>query len=319
MLFYGPPGTGKTSTILALANQLFGPDLAKSRVLELNASDERGISIVREKIKNFARAAVSNPTAAQRAKYPCPPYKLIILDEADSMTQDAQSALRRTMETYSRITRFCLICNYVTRIIDPLASRCSKFRFKPLETGNAFVRLQEICKAEGVRYEDGVIESVLLAADGDLRKAITLLQSAAKLHGSTADDEIVKEDNVMEVDDEASKTVTVRSIEEISGRVPDSVINSLVQAAIPTPRISENFSTLQKAVENVILDGWSAMQLVLQIHDTLVFSDDFDGRAKNMIVAAISETDKRLLDGSDEHITVLDLLVKVSGILRKSN
>lgn len=117
MLFYGPPGTGKTSTILALARQLFGPDLFKSRVLELNASDERGISVVREKIKTFARETPRhNPGVASDGKeYPCPPYKLIILDEADSMTQDAQSALRRIMETYSRITRFCLVCNYVTR------------------------------------------------------------------------------------------------------------------------------------------------------------------------------------------------------------
>ncbi|TVY32868.1 Replication factor C subunit, partial [Lachnellula occidentalis] len=158
MLFYGPPGTGKTSTILALAKELYGPDLVKSRVLELNASDERGISIVREKVKDFARMQLSNPSAAYRAQYPCPPYKIIILDEADSMTQDAQSALRRTMETYSKITRFCLICNYVTRIIDPLASRCSKFRFKSLDQGNAARRVEEIAVKEGVALEDGAVE-----------------------------------------------------------------------------------------------------------------------------------------------------------------
>lgn len=134
MLFYGPPGTGKTSTILALSRQLFGydlypfyfkqyaywnyvsPDNFKNRVLELNASDERGISIVREKIKNFARQTPRAQAVASDGKtYPCPPYKIIILDEADSMTQDAQGALRRIMETYARITRFCLVCNYVTR------------------------------------------------------------------------------------------------------------------------------------------------------------------------------------------------------------
>jgi replication factor C subunit 2/4 len=136
MLFYGPPGTGKTSTILALARQLFGrviilvfhclhltsvhsPDNFRSRVLELNASDERGISIVREKVKNFARQTPRAQAVASDGKeYPCPPYKIIILDEADSMTQDAQAALRRIMETYARITRFCLICNYVTRSAD---------------------------------------------------------------------------------------------------------------------------------------------------------------------------------------------------------
>src|SRR5437762_10702122 len=114
MLFYGPPGTGKTSTILALAKELYGPELIKTRVLELNASDERGISIVRQKVKDFARMQLSHPpSAAYRERFPCPPYKIIVLDEADSMTQDAQSALRRTMETYSKITRFCLVCNYV--------------------------------------------------------------------------------------------------------------------------------------------------------------------------------------------------------------
>lgn len=136
MLFYGPPGTGKTSTILALSRQLFGcvfspahynisthlydrPDNFRNRVLELNASDERGISIVREKIKNFARQTPRAQTVASDGKtYPCPPYKIIILDEADSMTQDAQGALRRIMETYARITRFCLVCNYVTRCVN---------------------------------------------------------------------------------------------------------------------------------------------------------------------------------------------------------
>ena len=174
MLFYGPPGTGKTSTILALAKQLYGPDLIKSRVLELNASDERGISIVRAKVKDFARQQLSTaPTynvmtdnkdgadgeakmVRYRDKYPCPPFKIIVLDEADSMTQDAQSALRRTMETYSKMTRFCLVCNYVTRIIDPLASRCSKFRFKSLDQTNAVERVEAIARLEGVKMDEGV-------------------------------------------------------------------------------------------------------------------------------------------------------------------
>jgi len=138
MLFYGPPGTGKTSTILALSRQLFGcvlccflwscvlfdfrlfssPDNFRDRVLELNASDERGISIVREKIKGFARQTPrAQKAASDGISYPCPPYKIVILDEADSMTQDAQGSLRRIMETYARITRFCLVCNYVTRSV----------------------------------------------------------------------------------------------------------------------------------------------------------------------------------------------------------
>lgn len=186
MLFYGPPGTGKTSTILALAKELYGPNLYKSRVLELNASDERGISIVREKIKNFARLTISNPTKEDLQNYPCPPYKIIILDEADSMTNDAQSALRRTMENYAGITRFVLICNYITRIIDPITSRCSKFRFKLLNNENAQLRLKYIGQQENLRFESEnnehqVIQELLKISGGDLRKAITYLQSAAKL------------------------------------------------------------------------------------------------------------------------------------------
>ena len=266
MLFYGPPGTGKTSTVLALAKELYGPDLIKTRVLELNASDERGISIVRDKVKNFARMQLSNPpSAAYRKLYPCPPYKIIILDEADSMTQDAQSALRRTMETYSKITRFCLICNYVTRIIDPLASRCSKFRFKSLDQGGAIRRVEEIAVKEGVVLEEGAVKTLIKCSEGDLRKAITFLQSAARLVGAVGlEDEGADK---MDVDGKEVKAVTIKSIEEIAGVIPDDTIAQLVKAMQPAAN-GVVYDRVSKVVTDMVADGWSATQLITQVTNT---------------------------------------------------
>lgn len=263
MLFYGPPGTGKTSTILALAKELYGPEMIKSRVLELNASDERGISIVREKVKDFARMQLTNPPAGYKTRYPCPPFKIIVLDEADSMTQDAQSALRRTMETYSKITRFCLICNYVTRIIDPLASRCSKFRFKSLDQGNAKKRLEEIAEKEGVAMEPGAVEALIKSSEGDLRKAITFLQSAARLVGAIEKEDGDGDDvDKMDVDD--VRPVTVKIIEEIAGVIPGRTIESLQQAMQPRSA-GATYQAIAKVVEDMVADGWSATQVISQV------------------------------------------------------
>ncbi|KAL2018868.1 hypothetical protein VTK56DRAFT_293 [Thermocarpiscus australiensis] len=318
MLFYGPPGTGKTSTILALAKELYGPELMKSRVLELNASDERGISIVREKVKDFARTQLTNPPAGYRARYPCPPFKIIILDEADSMTQDAQSALRRTMETYSKITRFCLICNYVTRIIDPLASRCSKFRFKSLDQGNARKRLEEIAKLEGVRVEDSAVDALIRCSDGDLRKAITFLQSAARLVGATnaqshseGDSEDGEDGEKMDVD---KKLVTAKIVEDIAGVIPDDTIQKLVKAMRPRAA-GETYQAIAKVVEEMVADGWSAGQAITQLHQAVVYDETIPDVQKNKIVMVFSEIDKRLVDGADEHLSILDLALRISGIM----
>ncbi|KAI9830773.1 MAG: hypothetical protein M1826_004406 [Phylliscum demangeonii] len=350
MLFYGPPGTGKTSTVLALAKELFGPQLFKSRVLELNASDERGISIVRVKVKDFARMQLTKPpSASYTTKYPCPPYKIIILDEADSMTQDAQSALRRTMETYSRITRFCLICNYVTRIIDPLASRCSKFRFKSLDQANARARLAQIAEREGVPLAEGALDALIRCSDGDLRKAITFLQSGARLvgagtgvsmgtgtgtgaaradapkarksGGSAAAAAAAAADDAMDIDEDLvsgghGAAVTPQIVEEIAGVIPRAVIDRLVQAMQPrAPQQGAVYEAVAAVVTDMVADGWSASQVVSQLYQDVVYSETIPDRQKNRIVLVFSEVDKRLADGADEHLEILDLALRISGIL----
>jgi replication factor C subunit 2/4 len=329
MLFYGPPGTGKTSTVLALAKELYGPDMIKSRVLELNASDERGISIVREKVKNFARMQLTNPAPGYKDKYPCPPFKIIILDEADSMTQDAQSALRRTMETYSKITRFCLICNYVTRIIDPLASRCSKFRFKSLDQSNAKKRLEEIAEKEGVQLEAGAVDALIKCSEGDLRKAITFLQSAARLVSANAPDKEAEGDEVMDVD---KKAVTIKIVEDIAGVIPDTTIDDLVKSIRPK-KSGSSYQSISDVVEQLVADGWSAGQVVNQVslvphvtelaandpqlYQALTYDETIPDAQKNKIVLVFSEVDKRLVDGADEHLSILDLSVRISTIMAK--
>ncbi|WLF81316.1 Subunit of heteropentameric Replication factor C (RF-C) [Lodderomyces elongisporus] len=332
MLFYGPPGTGKTSTILALAKQLYGPNLYKSRVLELNASDERGISIVRQKIKNFAKLTVSNPTEDDLRNYPCPPYKIIILDEADSMTNDAQSALRRTMETYANITRFALVCNYITRIIDPLASRCSKFRFKLLNNENSLNRLKYIAKEENLHLDengapDEVLNEVLRISNGDMRKAITYLQSASKLSSSLQLENCkndMNEDNKGEStpssrkgdekdDEEEEKDkglITKASIRETAGILPDTLILQMVESIK-----QKNEGILINLVNDIISSGWSVQQLIDQLHDQLVWDDTIDSLKKNQIALTLFDTDKKLNLGTDEHIQLLNLVLQVSGIV----
>ncbi|KAI0817482.1 replication factor C subunit 2 [Xylaria sp. FL0064] len=334
MLFYGPPGTGKTSTILALAKELYGPEMIRARVLELNASDERGISIVREKVKDFARMQLTNPPPGYRDRYPCPPFKIIILDEADSMTQDAQSALRRTMETYSKITRFCLICNYVTRIIDPLASRCSKFRFKSLDQGNTRKRLEEIAEKEGVKLEDGAVDALIRCSEGDLRKAITFLQSAARLVGAVEKGEDDGADKMDVDDDDAAKVVSVPVIEDIAGVIPGSTIERL-QKAMQPKSAGATYQAIAKVVEEMVADGWSAGQVItqvwlihsklplldralivpLQLYQAVINNELIPDLPKNKITLVFSEVDKRLVDGADEHLSILDLALRISNIL----
>lgn len=294
LLFYGPAGTGKTSVILAAARELFGADFRKTgRVLELNASDERGISVVREKIKMFAQGAVGKNGGIGRN---LPSFKLIILDEADSMTSDAQSCLRRMIEKYSKVTRFCLLCNYVSRIISPIASRCAKFRFQPLDSCAIRSRLVVIAEKENMgKLKDEMFDTILEASEGDMRKAINLLQSAA----------IVA--NQMDNDTE----FIVNQIVEMAGMVLPSVLDALWAA------IRGNvFNQLSKAVDNLVYSGYPTLTLLKQmLKEVLVSSNDkLSDSKKSKICIKFAVTDKKILDGANEALQLLDVSSNIMSI-----
>ncbi|KAK0404201.1 hypothetical protein QR680_017338 [Steinernema hermaphroditum] len=235
LLFYGPPGTGKTSAAVALCNQLYKTKEAyNDRVLEMNASDERGINIVRQRIKQFAQQAVSAKVAGK----PCAAYKIVILDEADAMTTAAQAALRRTMESESSTTRFFLICNYISRIIDPLTSRCAKFRFKALPVDNQIERLSFICEEENVVASREALTQLVQLTEGDLRKSINYLQSMSQ-RGELRPEVIL----------------------DMANYVPDEVVYGFVTACR-----SMSSRVVQSNVDNFMLNGYSVYQLIRQLY-----------------------------------------------------
>ncbi|KAG6452826.1 replication factor C subunit 5 [Manduca sexta] len=180
LLFYGPPGTGKTSTILACAKQMYTPQQFNSMVLELNASDDRGIGIVRGQILSFA---------STRTIFKAGP-KLIILDEADAMTNDAQNALRRIIEKYTENVRFCIICNYLGKIIPALQSRCTRFRFAPLNHKQIVPRLRQIADQEGVNMSEDGMKALLTLSGGDMRKVLNTLQSTWLAYRHVTEDNV---------------------------------------------------------------------------------------------------------------------------------
>ena len=294
LLFYGPPGTGKTTTMLALARSLYGPELYKSRILELNASDDRGISVVREKIKTFASSAVGTQ---KTPGYPCPRYKFIILDEADTMTPDAQSALRRVMEQYSKVTRFCLICNYVTRLIEPLASRCSKFRFKSLTNETMINRLTTIATTENVKLDTNALNAIMTASGGDMRKAVNYLQSAHQL--SSPNNGMVTSDAVI----------------EMSGEVPVTTMNNYITAIV-----SKKFDDALKAAEDILNEGYPLGQIISQLHDTIVSQEENSLNKRmelneadvSLICEKIATVEQNLIDGASEYLQIMDLTAYIT-------
>lgn len=197
------------------------------------------------------------------------------------MTEDAQNALRRTMETYSKVTRFFFICNYISRIIEPLASRCAKFRFKPLSEEIMSSRITYICNQEGLNLDAEALSTISSISQGDLRRAITYLQSAARLFGSS---------------------ISSKDLISVSGVIPQEVVDALFAACK-----SGNFDLANKEVNNVIAEGYPVSQMFSQLFDIIVEADDLSDEQKARICRKLGEADKCLVDGADEYLQLLDV------------
>lgn len=281
LLFYGPAGTGKTSTILATAMELFGPKKYKERVIELNASDERGINIVRHKIVTLAKSSVS----ASDKNYLCPPYKLIILDEADAMTTEAQSALRKTMEDNSSITRFCFICNYINQIIDPITSRCVKFRFKSINEEQMTEKLKNIVENEKMKITDKAIKTVSFISNGDMRKGIMLLQNLNYL----------------------DKKIEIEDVYNIANMIPTSKIQNIIELCI-----NDNTNStlkIRNLANKLNMDGYPINILLSQLVVDIIKNNKIDDDIKAKICYHISNSEKRLIDGADEYLQLLSIFM----------
>ncbi len=281
LLFAGPAGVGKTTAAIAIAHELYGKNYQES-FLELNASDERGIDIVRGKIKNFARSVPLEKVQ----------FKIIFLDEADALTADAQNALRRTMEMYSNATRFILSCNYSSKIIEPIQSRCAMFRFTRLEKRDVEKMIHRIAKKENLDISKDAVEALVEIGEGDMRKVINLLQSAAL----------------------NAKKITEKQIYSLSSRAKPKEIDEVIMKAY-NGEFSEARKTLQKLMVNY---GMSGQDVLDQVYKSVVRMSINDEQ-KVRIVDRIGEYNFRLSEGADERIQVAALLAQISLEGKKDN
>ena len=273
VLFAGPAGVGKSTLALVVARQLFG-DSWKENFLELNASDERGIDIVGNKVKDFARTrSIGNV-----------PFKIIFLDECDALTRDAQQALRRTMENYTATTRFIMSCNYSSKILDPIQSRCTLFRFKPLEKEKIFEIIDTISKDEKLELNNEAKEALFEASNGDCRRVENILQSC-----SAAGDKITSEE--------------VYSIASVAK--PKEILEMLKLAH------SGKFIEARNMLLDVMLKyGLSGLDIIKQIQ-AAIWDLELEGRDKADLIDKCGEIEFRLSEGSDEYIQLEALLAQV--------
>jgi len=283
LLFAGPPGTGKTTAALALAHDLYGENW-RDNTLELNASDERGIDVIRSRIKDYARTLPIGDV----------PFKLVILDEADNMTGDAQQALRRTMELFSRNTRFILIANYVSKIIEPIQSRCAVFRFQPLPKGAAIERLRWIASQEGVNVDDEALDVIWEEAQGDLRKAINTLQAASAI----------------------TRNVTAEVVYAALGKVRPREVEEMIQSALAGDLLKAR-EKLRVLLYNYGLSGLDIVRFVHREIFSVKKSVKLDTVTLAELISLVAEANYRIVEGSDDEIQLMALLSKLALVAQR--
>ena len=275
LLFYGPPGTGKTTTVKACAIQLFGKDRVRGNVLELNASDDRGIDVVRNQIKEFSSTTSifsMKPSGSTSAT-----VKLVVLDEADQMSSDAQAALRRVIEKYTKNVRFVIICNHINKLIPALQSRCTRFRFGPVKKAQMMPRLREIMTMEGVKFTDEGLSAALKLSNGDMRRCLNMLQAATL----------------------SCNEVTEETIYSSTGNPTPQDIRSMTEVMFQA-----DFSTAWSDVQNlVVTKGYSVVDVVRELYPTVIRLD-LPQDCKAFVLAKLSDMEYNLSSGTSESVAL---------------